>query len=195
MGPRRWPTPRTSWGLDVDDLLPLVDALELLGFAEVEAGQLRLTEAGLTFAGADIQASKRIFAEAVSSGHRSCARSSTGSTAPRMKRCEPGSSARCCDVRSARRKLARQLDVAIDWGRYAEQYAFDADHDEFVADPDRISVLGDRAHELHVSHRRWRSRAWHRGLLATARSARDYSGWLAVGLRKLTSSICSSRPG
>ena len=50
--------------LDVDDLLPLIDALELLGFAVVEAGSIRLTAEGVTFAGADIQASKRIFADA-----------------------------------------------------------------------------------------------------------------------------------
>jgi NitT/TauT family transport system ATP-binding protein len=50
--------------LEVDDLLPLIDALELLELAQVEAGQMELTPEGQTFAGADIQASKEMFAAA-----------------------------------------------------------------------------------------------------------------------------------
>ena len=37
----------------------------------------------------------------------------------------------------------RQLEIVIDWGRYAEQFAYDAAREEFVADPDRITVLGE----------------------------------------------------
>src|SRR5690606_15644872 len=52
-------------GLDVRDLLPLVDALVLLGFAEVGGdGHAALTPEGQQFAAADIQVSKRIFAGA-----------------------------------------------------------------------------------------------------------------------------------
>ena len=50
--------------LEVDDLLPLVDALVLLGFAQVEGPRVRLAVEGIGFGGADIQESKRIFARA-----------------------------------------------------------------------------------------------------------------------------------
>jgi NitT/TauT family transport system ATP-binding protein len=130
-------------GFEVDDLLPLVDALEMLGFAEIDAGRLRLTEAGMTFAGADIQASKRIFARAVGD-HAPLVRAIVAG----LDRASDGT-LRAGFFRELLQRsftegeAARQLDVAIDWGRYAEQYGFDADHDEFVADPDRISVLAD----------------------------------------------------
>src|ERR1700722_6768326 len=42
-------------GLEVDDLLPLVDALVLLGFASLEEEHLSLTDSGRVFAGASIQ--------------------------------------------------------------------------------------------------------------------------------------------
>ncbi len=53
-----------SLGLAVDDLLPLVDALLLLGFAELRGDVLALSPSGQIFAGASIQDSKEIFARA-----------------------------------------------------------------------------------------------------------------------------------
>ncbi len=130
-------------GFEVDDLLPLVDALEMLDFAELDNGRLKLTAAGATFAGADIQASKRIFARAVLDRAPLVRAIVAG-----LERAGDGTlrSGLFRDVlrRSfSEAEVQRQLDVAIDWGRYAEQYAFDADHEEFVADPDRHSVLGE----------------------------------------------------
>ena len=53
-----------SIGLEVDDLLPLVDALVMLGFADLHGDQLELSGNGKVFAGASIQDSKEIFARA-----------------------------------------------------------------------------------------------------------------------------------
>ena len=131
----------TDLGLEVDDLLPLVDALEMLGFAAVDEGRVRLTEAGITFAGADIQASKRIFACAALE-RAPLVRAIVNA----LERATDGT-LRAGFFRDVLRRsfsepeTERQLDVAIDWGRYAEQYAFDVDHDEFVADADRFTVL------------------------------------------------------
>jgi NitT/TauT family transport system ATP-binding protein len=124
--------------LEVDDLLPLVDALELLGFAVVAAGQIRLTSEGATFAGADIQASKQIFASAALA------------RAPLLRVIVNGLE-RAGDhtlragffIQVLRRSFSdaearAQLDVALDWGRYAELYSYDADHDELELDPARI---------------------------------------------------------
>ena len=128
-------------GVEVDSLFPLVDALELLGFAEISDHKLHLTEAGATFAGADIQASKQIFARAaldraplVRAIANGLERAPDGSLRGGFFRDVLGRS-------FTEPETARQLDVAIDWGRYAEQYSYDADHDEFVVDPDRTRVL------------------------------------------------------
>src|SRR5258708_17131903 len=48
--------------LEVDDLFPVVEALQLFGFAEVSEGDIKLTPAGLAYANADMQPPKRIFA-------------------------------------------------------------------------------------------------------------------------------------
>lgn len=51
--------------LEIDDLFPLLDVAELLGFASVRHGDILLTEVGHTFATADVQGQKRLFAEAL----------------------------------------------------------------------------------------------------------------------------------
>ncbi|MBV8983557.1 MAG: nitrate/sulfonate/bicarbonate ABC transporter ATP-binding protein, partial [Acidimicrobiia bacterium] len=48
---------------EVDDLLPIVDAADLLDLAVVDEADLELTEAGRTFVQADILVSKEIFAK------------------------------------------------------------------------------------------------------------------------------------
>nr|WP_241560965.1 nitrate/sulfonate/bicarbonate ABC transporter ATP-binding protein [Streptomyces orinoci] len=113
-------------GLDLDGLLPLVDGLELLGLAETVETELVLTELGTAFAGADVQGSKRIFAEAVRE-------------VPQMRlildslRQHPGGTVRAGHLAGqlARQctgeQAARQLETATDWGRYAELFAYDAD--------------------------------------------------------------------
>ena len=47
---------------EVDDLLPLVDAAQVLGLAEVDDADLQVTADGRRFVAADILASKQIFA-------------------------------------------------------------------------------------------------------------------------------------
>ena len=47
---------------EVDDLLPLVDAAQVLGLAEVDDADLNLTDEGRVFVAADILESKEIFA-------------------------------------------------------------------------------------------------------------------------------------
>ncbi|MGB6059576.1 MAG: AAA-associated domain-containing protein, partial [Microthrixaceae bacterium] len=117
-------------GLEVDDFLPLIDALEMLDFAEVDDGRIGLTAAGVTFAGANIQASKEIFATAILRNAplvgvilNGLARTNTGKLRQGFYR----------DVLRGHfneTELDAQLDTAIDWGRYSELYEYDADHDE-----------------------------------------------------------------
>jgi NitT/TauT family transport system ATP-binding protein len=54
-----------SLQLELDELLPLGDALQLLRFAELEEGDIRLTDAGRVFAGADTDDRKTMFAAAL----------------------------------------------------------------------------------------------------------------------------------
>ena len=47
--------------LEIDDLFPVAETLQMMRFAELEGGDLKLTEDGMAFAQADIDERKRIF--------------------------------------------------------------------------------------------------------------------------------------
>lgn len=119
---------------EVDDLLPLVDAAVLLGFAVVDHADMEITADGRTFVGADILDRKQIFA-----GH-------AGERAPLVRaiwRSLRSSASGHLDegffVDSLRRGFSEeearhQLDTAIDWGRYAELFEYDADSGRLTLD-------------------------------------------------------------
>ncbi|MGW0249286.1 ABC transporter ATP-binding protein [Nocardia goodfellowii] len=120
---------------ELDDLFPLVDAAEMLGLSTVEAGDVELTEIGRRFAGADIQESKQIFAEQAARRAplvRTICKGLAGSRAGSLK------ASFFLDL--LRRGFSpddarRQLDLAIDWGRYGELYDYDKGNDQITADP------------------------------------------------------------
>ncbi|MEU9097625.1 nitrate/sulfonate/bicarbonate ABC transporter ATP-binding protein [Streptomyces sp. NPDC048361] len=120
-------------GLEIDDVLPLVDALELLGFAAVSGDDLVLTDLGAAFAGADVRGSKEIFAAAAPE-------------APLIHlittslRQSPDGTLRAGFFRDVlahhytSEQVARQLETATDWGRYGELYGYDAEREEYGLD-------------------------------------------------------------
>lgn len=121
-------------GLSIADFLQSAEALQLLGYAEIDRGAVGLTPEGERFSKADIQRSKELFAEAVR------ARAPLVDTIMNaLERTSGGSmpSGFFLDVlrRSYGPEDARdQLDTAVDWGRYAELFEFDAAHDEIRLD-------------------------------------------------------------
>jgi NitT/TauT family transport system ATP-binding protein len=49
--------------MEADELFPIAEVLQLMHFAEVEAGDIRLTETGRRFVNAEIDARKKLFAD------------------------------------------------------------------------------------------------------------------------------------
>jgi NitT/TauT family transport system ATP-binding protein len=127
-------------GLEVDDLLPLVDALVLLGFASLEEEHLSLTDAGRVFAGAGIQDSKEMFARASLSNAPlvrtifSALRGSLDGTLP------AGFFTDVMRGSLGEEEAAQQLDLAVNWGRYAELYDYDAARDEIIREDSGIGA-------------------------------------------------------
>ncbi|WP_407838572.1 nitrate/sulfonate/bicarbonate ABC transporter ATP-binding protein [Streptomyces sp. DSM 116496] len=122
-------------GLEVDDVLPQVDGLELLGLAEVRDLHLVLTARGSAFAGADVQESKELFAQGamevplVHLIHTTLHRSRGGTQRAGFFR----------DLLShhyTSEQLEQQLETATDWGRYGELYGYHADGEEYRLDED-----------------------------------------------------------
>jgi NitT/TauT family transport system ATP-binding protein len=117
---------------EVDDLLPLVDAAVMLGMLEVEGAQAFLTDAGRDWYTADIQLSKEVFsrlvlehAPLVRTIVRALENSNDGSLREDFFRdlLHRGFSSEDTE---------KQLDLAIDWGRYGELFDYDADTGELV---------------------------------------------------------------
>jgi len=135
-----------SLGLEVDDLLPLVDALLLLGFAELHDDRLELSAAGRVFAGASIQDSKQIFARACLDHAplvRTIYRALRGSLDGNLP---AGFFTDILRTSFSEEDSARQLDVAVNWGRYAELYAFDAARGQVIREDQGIgATLADDA--------------------------------------------------
>ncbi|MEU3456538.1 nitrate/sulfonate/bicarbonate ABC transporter ATP-binding protein [Micromonospora sp. NPDC006766] len=121
-------------GLEVKNLLPLVDALELLGFATADARGVALTDPGFEFAAADVQTSKQLFAATMQ--HSPLVRTILTS----LQRTDDGV-LRAGFFRDllahnyTAEQITAQLDVATDWGRYAELYSYDAITEEYRLDP------------------------------------------------------------
>ncbi|MFJ9771495.1 nitrate/sulfonate/bicarbonate ABC transporter ATP-binding protein [Kitasatospora sp. NPDC101157] len=117
-------------GLDLDDMLPQVDALDLLGFAEVHGDDLLLTEDGAAFALADVQDSRALFAgAALDVPLVKLITNSLGGA--------PGTTLRAGFFRDllahhyTSEQVDRQLETATDWGRYAGLFGYDAARREY----------------------------------------------------------------
>ena len=127
-------------GLEVDDLLPLVDALVLLGFARLDGDELELTPSGHVFAGASIQDSKEIFARASLQRAplvRTIFRALRGSLDGNLP---AGFFTDVLRTSVGEEEAARQLDVAVNWGRYAELYAYDATTGQIIREENGIGA-------------------------------------------------------
>ncbi len=122
---------------EVDDLLPLVDAAEMLGLAETAGAQISITRAGSQFAAADIDSTKQLFA-GLASRRAPLVRAIVQALAATTD----GSLREGFFLDLLRRGFSaaearRQLDTAIDWGRYAE--LFDYQNGELILEPDVVA--------------------------------------------------------
>ena len=120
--------------LEVDDLFPILEALQLLDFAQVADGDIRLSPHGQAFLDADIQRRKMIF------GEHLLKRVPLAGHICRVIDERPGQRApesrflRELEDSLSEAEAERVLQVIIDWGRYAELFAYDYDTGVFSAE-------------------------------------------------------------
>ncbi len=112
--------------LAVDDLLPILDAAVLLDFAEVTQGDVQLTDIGRDFATTTILRSKDLFRQQVLQNVPMLL-----SMVQTLREKRNGSMRAdfFLDVLGEHFPLAeaeRQFATAVDWGRYAELFEYDA---------------------------------------------------------------------
>ena len=117
---------------EIDDLLPIVDAAQLLGFLTVEEGDASITPSGDEFANSEILRQKELFREAalvhVLLLRQICRALETKSdhTVPEDFFMD------MLDEQFSEEESQRQLETAINWGRYAELFDFDSARRRFV---------------------------------------------------------------
>jgi NitT/TauT family transport system ATP-binding protein len=124
--------------MEVDDLLPIVEALTLLNFAKSEHGDVELTPDGREYAEADIATRKSLFGRAAVAN------------VPLLQQIASTLATKSNHVMSleffrdilrerfSEEETERQIDTVLNWGRYAEMFAYDSETDTL-----HVSLPGD----------------------------------------------------
>jgi NitT/TauT family transport system ATP-binding protein len=114
--------------MELDDILPVVEAGELLGFVHVQEGDLQLTPVGRAYAEGSVLGRKEMFAGRVL---RLPVIGWIYETLQRDDNQRVASEYFLDQLRSDfHDRTEKQLERAINWGRYAELFAYDDDTEE-----------------------------------------------------------------
>jgi NitT/TauT family transport system ATP-binding protein len=115
--------------LEVDDLLPIINAGVLLGFVTVREGDVVLTEQGKKFAEADIRSRKILFREAVVA-HVAFLQQIKTTLESKSDHAMPLEFFHdLLDEYLTEDETKQQIDTALNWGRYAEIFEYDSESD------------------------------------------------------------------
>ena len=122
--------------MEVDELFPLAETLQLLNFADVAHGDIRLTDAGRRFVDGDVDARKKLFREhmlahvPIAANIRRVLDERSSHRAPYRRFSEE------LEDFMSEEFAEETLTAVIDWGRYAELFAFDEQSQSFsLEDP------------------------------------------------------------
>jgi NitT/TauT family transport system ATP-binding protein len=117
--------------LEVDELFPAAEALQLLRFAEVEGGDMKLTEAGVQFARGETDERKKLFARhlityvPLAAHVRRVLDERASHSAPKSRFFDE------LEDYMAEDAAEQTLRTIISWGRYAEVFAYDDNRQAF----------------------------------------------------------------
>ena len=112
--------------LDASDLLPIVEACTLLGFVTVTEGDAEITEEGRKVAAADIQKRKQLVRDALLA-HVPLLRQMSSALQAKADSTMPLEFFQdLLDEHFSDDESRRQLETAIQWGRYAELFDYDS---------------------------------------------------------------------
>jgi NitT/TauT family transport system ATP-binding protein len=113
--------------LEVDDLLPIVDAAQMLDFAQVSHGDVAVTPIGRAFANAEILPSKELFRQQVLARVPQVASIYQTLKEKRDGRMRADFFLDILDEHFPAEEAEQQFATALDWGRFAELFEYDAD--------------------------------------------------------------------
>ncbi len=117
--------------MEIDDLFPVAEAAQMMRFAELAGGDIKLTDAGLAFANASLDERKRIFARQL------LAYVPLAAHIRRVLDERPSHGARKSrffdelEDYMDEPRAEQTLRTIISWGRYAEAFAYDDENAAF----------------------------------------------------------------
>ena len=117
---------------EIDDLLPIVDAAQLLGFLTVDEGDAAITPNGAEFANSEILRQKELFRAAATQNVlllrqiRRALETKSDHTVPEDFFLD------MLDEQFSEEECLRQMETAVAWGRYAELFDYDAGRRRFI---------------------------------------------------------------
>src|SRR5581483_5597976 len=118
--------------LEVDDLLPLTEGAALLGFVNVKEGDVEITGEGRAFAEADILTRKVLFREAALHHVQLLGQIDQTLHAKADHTIPIDFFETVLDEHFSEKEVERQLDTALEWGRYAEIFDYEPDSGRMI---------------------------------------------------------------
>ncbi len=112
--------------MDVDDILPIVDASVMLGFAVLNEGDVEITPEGRHFGEADIQGQKYMFRDAALKNVAILRLIENTLHAKRDHAIGEEFFRDILDEHFSHDEVERQFDTALNWGRYGEIFDYDS---------------------------------------------------------------------
>ncbi len=113
--------------IEADDLLPILDAAVLLGFATVKEGDVTLTEIGRTFADAEVEQARTIFREQALTFAPMVRTIHEVLLSTRGKPVHEDFFLDILDEHYSDEEARNQFETALNWGRYAGLLEYDSD--------------------------------------------------------------------
>jgi NitT/TauT family transport system ATP-binding protein len=117
---------------EIDDLLPIVDAAQLLGFLQIEEGDAAITAAGTEFANSEILRQKELFRAAALENILLLRQIRRAIETKRNHAVPEEFFLDMLDEQFSEEECLSQIETAINWGRYAEIFDFDAGQRRFI---------------------------------------------------------------
>jgi len=119
--------------MDVEDLLPIIEGAVVLGFAKLEEGDAKITPEGRAFAEADISTRKKLFREAALKRIRLFQQIMNILQAKSDHSIPIGLFRDILEEHFSDNEVERQLDTALNWGRYCEVFDYDSEQERLFA--------------------------------------------------------------
>jgi len=133
--------------MEVDDLLPVVEAATLLGFATSDKGDVEITSAGREYADAGIADRKSLFREAALS-HAVLLQQMHSALLNKADHTMPLEFFRdILDEYFPETGVQRQIETALNWGRYAGLFDYDSENDTISL---RVESAAERSPETET---------------------------------------------